>query len=146
MSESIEIRQVGEKEFWIGKNKASLIEKNIIYVIAVGEVTTELAIAQIEVHNKLEALVDGPVNYLIDLNDAGKSSTEARKIWEQISADEKTNKVAIFGLHPVARMVASFVMGISGKSNQRFLKTKEEALRWLREGSNINLINYGNED
>jgi hypothetical protein len=133
MSESIEIRQVSEKEIWVGENKASLIEKNIIYIIAVGEVTTELAIAQVESLNKLEALVDGPVNYLIDLNNAGKSSPEARKIWEQIGNDEKTNKVAIFGLHPVARMLASFVMGISGKSNKRFLKTHEEALRWLRE-------------
>jgi len=68
----------------VGQNKASLIEKNIIYVIAVGEVTTELAIAQVEGLNKLEALADGPVNYLIDLSDAGKSSPEARKIWEKL--------------------------------------------------------------
>jgi hypothetical protein len=133
MVTKIEIKRISEKEFWIGENKASLIEKNIIYVIAVGEVTTELAIAQIEVHNKLEALVDGPVNYLIDLNNAGKSSPEARKIWEQIGENAKKSKLALFGLNSVARMLASFVMGISGKSNQRFFKTKEEALRWLRE-------------
>jgi len=133
MVTKIEIKQVSEKEFWIGKNKASLIEKNIIYVIAVGEVTTELAIAQVEGLNKLEALADGPVNYLIDLSDAGKSSPEARKIWEKIGGNVTTSKLALFGLNSVARMLASFVMGISGKSNQRFFKTKEEALRWLRE-------------
>jgi hypothetical protein len=133
MSVSTEIRQVSEKEIWVGQNKASLIEKNIIYVIAVGEVTTELAIAQVEGLNKLEALADGPVNYLIDLSDAGKSSPEARKIWEKIGGNVTTSKLALFGLNSVARMLASFVMGISGKSNQRFFKTKEEALRWLRE-------------
>ena len=133
MITKIEIKRISEKEFWIGENKASLIEKNIIYVIAVGEVTTELAIAQVEVHNKLEALVDGPVNYLIDLSDGGKSSPEARKIWEQIGENVKKSKLAFFGLNSVARMLASFVMGISGKSNQRFFKTKAEALRWLRE-------------
>jgi len=133
MSVSTEIRQVSEKEIWVGQNKASLIEKNIIYVIAVGEVTTELAIAQVEGLNKLEALADGPVNYLIDLSDAGKSSPEARKIWEKIGGNVTTSKLALFGLNSVARMLASFVMGICGKSNQRFFKTKEEALRWLRE-------------
>jgi hypothetical protein len=133
MSVSTEIRQVSEKEIWVGQNKASLIEKNIIYVIAVGEVTTELAIAQVEGLNKLEALADGPVNYLIDLNDAGKSSPEARKVWEKIGENVKKSKLALFGLNSVARMLASFVMGICGKSNQRFFKTKEEALRWLRE-------------
>jgi hypothetical protein len=133
MSESIEIKQVSENEFRIGENRVSLIDKNIIYVIAIGEATTQLATAQIEIHNRLEVLIDGPVSYLIDLNNAGKSSPEARKIWEKIGEKVKVKKLALFGLNSVSRMLASFVMGISGKANQRFFMTKEEALGWLRE-------------
>lgn len=67
------------------------------------------------------------------LNKAGKSSPEARLIWQQISGLEKTNKVAKYGLNPVARVLASFVIGVYHKSNMRFFSTKEEAMTWLLE-------------
>jgi len=46
---------------------------------------------------------------------------------------ERTGKVALFGLNPVARVIASFVMGVTRKKDMRFFKTREEALAWLRE-------------
>jgi len=65
------------------------------------------------------------------LNNCGKNEPGARLIWSQISDEENTNKVALFGMHPVARVLASFVMGITNRNNQRFFKTKEEAVNWL---------------
>jgi len=50
-----------------------------------------------------------------------------------VSEYEKTGKVAVFGLHPVARVIASFVMGVSKNKDMRFFKAKEEALAWLKE-------------
>jgi hypothetical protein len=47
--------------------------------------------------------------------------------------DTKTGKTAFFGMHPVARVIASFVMGVSPNKMMRFFKTKEDALIWLRE-------------
>ena len=47
--------------------------------------------------------------------------------------DEKLVKIAIFGLNPVARVIASFIMGVAKKKDQRFFKTKEEALAWLKQ-------------
>ena len=47
--------------------------------------------------------------------------------------DEKIGKVALFGLHPVARVIASFVMGVTKKEDMRFFRTKEEALAWIKD-------------
>ena len=47
--------------------------------------------------------------------------------------NEKIGKVALFGLHPVARVIAAFIMGITRKKDMRFFKSKEEALAWLKE-------------
>lgn len=123
-----------ENEIWIGENKTFfLTDLNIIHVIACGEQTTELAIMQKEINYKLFGLTEEKISFLIDLNKCGKNSPEARQIWNQLGDDEKTNKVAIFGLHPVARVIANFSMGASKNKNQRFFKTQEEAMTWLLE-------------
>jgi len=129
--EKIEAKQISETEFMVGNNRTSIIEGNIIYVIVNGEQTTELAILQKEVNLKLANLINGQISYLIDLNKAGKNSPDARNIWIEISNLEITKKVANFGIHPVARVLASFVVRVSGKQNVYFFKTKEEALTWL---------------
>ena len=74
--------------------------------------------------------VEGKVNTLIDLNKAGKTSTAARKKQKEISEHEKVGKVALFGLGPVAKVIASFFMGISMKKDMQFFKTREEASEW----------------
>jgi hypothetical protein len=133
MSKSLEIKYVCDTEIWIGENVTHLIEGKIIYIICVGEQTTEMANAHIKVNNQLFNMVEGKVYFLIDLNKCGKSSPEARQIWNQLSEIDKTAKVAIFGIHPVARVLASFVISLSKRNNQRFFKTKEESLQWLLE-------------
>jgi len=70
---------------------------------------------------------------LLDINKAGQVSSGARKIGKETFEDEKVGKVAFVGLHPVARVIASFVMGVTRKKDMRFFKTKEEALAWLKE-------------
>jgi hypothetical protein len=134
MATNLEIIQVSENEIWIGENKTFfLTDLNIIHVIACGEQTTEVAIMQKEINYKLFGLTEEKISYLIDLNKCGKNSPEARQIWNQLSDDEKTNKVAIFGIHPVARVLANFSMGTSKNKNQHFFKTQEEAMTWLLE-------------
>jgi len=46
--------------------------------------------------------------------------------------NEKIRKIAIWGLSPVARVIASFVMGIS-KKDIRFFNSEEKALSWLKK-------------
>jgi hypothetical protein len=133
LKSEIEIIQAGEKEFKIGLNRTELIHGNIIYVIAMGPQTSQTAQAQFEVNKVLLQQVHGPINYLIDLNDCGKSSPEARKVWKELSEDEKAYKVALFGMHPVAKVLASFVMNLTLNHKMQFFKTKEEGLKWIRK-------------
>jgi len=114
------------------KSTTTLIEGNIIYVVAIGEQTTEIALKQCETNSEIAQLIDGKVNYLINLNKSGKSSPEARKIWKSIIDEESSNKIALFGLHPVARVLASFVMNLTSSKNVRFFNTYEESVAWLK--------------
>lgn len=115
----------------VGESKVSVIHHNIIYVNAIGEQTYELALEHKEVIFKFSEAIQGQINLLIDLNQCGKNSSEARLIWKELSEHKNTHRVAIFGLHPVARVSASFVMGITNKNNQKFFSTKEQSIAWL---------------
>lgn len=127
----IEIKRISDTEIWLGENKATIIEGNIIFVIAKGEQSTEIAMKHQEIYDLLALSIVGKVNYLIDLNHCGKNSPEAREIWKNISEQSNTGRVATFGLNPVARVIASFVIGNYKQGNLRFFNTKEEAILWL---------------
>ena len=129
----VEIKQVSEREIWVGESRFYLGEDNILYETVVGEQTERMATEMRKVTEKLQNIVDGKVNVLIDLNEAGTPSSGARKIGQEAFENEKVGKIALFGLHPVARVIASFVMGVTRKKDIRFFKTKEKALTWLKE-------------
>ncbi len=129
----MEIRYINDKELAIGENRCVVLNNNIIFITAIDEQTDEIARLQEEGNTKLREQVKGKVSYLIDLNQAGKSTPEARKIWNKLSEDQGTHKVALYGMHPVARVLASFVMTITKKNEMEFFKTKEAALAWLKK-------------
>ncbi len=129
----VEIKQVSEREIWVGGNRLYFGEDNICYITVVGEVGEEIAIAIKEVDLKFKNMIEEKLNILADLNKAGHQSSEARKIWKDMTEGDKTGKVAMFGMHPVARVLASFVMGVSRNKDMLFFKSKDEALVWLKE-------------
>ena len=122
-----------DREIWVGKNRLYLGKDNITYFFLVGEHDENTARACGEAFLKLINMGEGQVQALGDLNKAGKQSPEARKIWKEVSEHEKVGKLALIGMHPVARVIASFVIGMTKKKNMRYFKTKEEALAWLKE-------------
>jgi len=122
-----------DREIWAGENRLYLGEDNILYVTVVGEVDGKAAAAIRGIDRKFKSMTEGKFHVLGDLNKAGKQSAEARKIWKEMTEDDRTGKIAMCGMHPVARVIASFVMGNTRKEDMRFFKTKEEALTWLRE-------------
>ncbi len=133
MDQSAEIRQISDQETFIGPTRMFLDDNNLIWITAVGEMDDELAALCREVALKFFKTAIGKIDILIDLNKSGKSSTGARKIWRELSGHEKVAKIALFGQHPVARVVASFVMGITNKPDMKFFKTEQEALAWLNK-------------
>ena len=122
-----------DRKIWVGENWAYLGEDNITYFVLVGEHDENIAIACGEAFLKLINMVEGKGKALGDINKTGKQSLEARKIWKKISENEKVGKLALIGMHPVARVLASFIIGTTKKKDMRFFKTKEEALAWLKE-------------
>lgn len=121
----------GDREVWVGKERIYLGEDNIFYITAGGEMDEKTAIQIKKVFLKLLNMAEGKVNYLIDLTEAKKQSPGARKIWKEMSEHEKTGKLALFGMHPLSRVLASFVMEVTKKKDMKFFKTKEKALAWL---------------
>jgi len=124
-----------EREILIGESRFYLGEDNIIYETIVGETDDEMGIALAEATNKLKKMAEGEVGLLIDINRAGKPSKKARDGVRRNFEGEGIGKVAIFGMNPVARVIASFVMGVSKKKDMRLFKTKEEAFVWLKKDS-----------
>ncbi len=83
---------------------------------------------------------ENKVNFSADLNKVGQPSSEARKIFRDLQDHDKVSKTALFGIHLVAKIIASFVMSISKKGNQRFFSTKEDALTWLKSSNIISKL------
>ena len=121
------------REILAGQNRIYLGEDNILYYVNIGEIDEELAHESCEAMLKLRDMGEGTVHFLIDLNKGGKTSAKARKIFQDFTQKNVHGKLALCGMHPIARVLASFFMGITQKEDMRFFKTKEEALDWLRE-------------
>ena len=119
-----------DREIWVDESRFYLGEDNILYETIVGEFDETKALEAKEAVFKLMNKVNERVDILIDLNNAGNQSSKARKIGKEMFENEK---IALFGLNPVSRVIASFVMGFTDKKDMRFFKTKEEALVWLKE-------------
>ena len=122
-----------DRGIWVADNRLYLDEDNILHVIRVGVVDKEAAIEIASSALKLVELVDGKVKILTDLNRAGGSSSEARKVYQEMLEHVKLDRLALCGLHPVARVIASFTMGVTKKRTVRFFTTKAEALAWLKD-------------
>ena len=121
-----------DREIWIGENRFYLGEDNIIYETVVGEVDEKIAIAMEEASIKFRKMTEEKLDVLVDLNKAGKPTLKARQIARRRLDNERVGRVAIFGMNPVAKVVASFIMGVTKKKNMRFFKTKEEARTWIK--------------
>jgi len=124
---------VERNEIKLGESKVYLNEDNTLCIDVVGELTGEMAAPLKEGLLKLMDRVPGKVNLLTDLNKAGKPSVKVREAGREVAENPKTGKIAIFGIHQVARMIAVFWMSKFTKQDMRFFKTKEEALAWLEE-------------
>lgn len=122
-----------DKEMWLGESRFYLGDDNILYIDVVGELTDDMAEPLKEGALKLMNMVPGKVNVLADLNKVGIPSAKVREKGMEAAEYEKAGKVALFGMHAVARVIASFWIGLAKKKEIRFFKTKEEALAWLKE-------------
>lgn len=126
MAEKKKEVRVGDTRIWLG-------EDNILRIKTLGDVDEETVKVIYDVCTKMTAAIAGKVNILIDLNHCGKLSAKSRRFGQVKFEKEETGKVALIGMHPVARVLASFLIGMIRKKDLCFFKTEEEALAWLNE-------------
>ncbi len=122
------------QEYYVDRHHYCLTDDYIICVTLNGEVDYEQALRCKAVSTKLHTMFEGPKRVLVDLNKAGKQSAEARKVFAELTdLGARPVKVALWGLHPVARIIASFFAGITDNKKSKFFSDKEKALSWLKE-------------
>ncbi len=130
----VEIQKINERELKVGKVRLFLSNDDIFYHISSGDLDEEHAASCCE--QTLELLrfhekEDAP--FLIDLNKGGKTSYRARKILKEFTEKNVHGKLGLYGMHPVARILASFFQSMARKDNVRFFKTEADALEWIKE-------------
>ncbi len=126
-------QKIGDREYLLGENRIQILEDSIVYVEVVGEQTDEHAeLIRKNVHIIAQSL-PGKMRQLINLNNSGKSSPKCRELFKQLNEENISDRVAVFGMHPVARVLAIFVTGVTQQKHVRFFTNKEEALNWLRQ-------------
>jgi hypothetical protein len=121
------------REIHIGEHLFHLAEDNILYITVVGEQDEKTALAMKEAAIKFTGMVEDKLNIFVDNSKAGKASPAARKLFNDLMDLKEFGRIAIFGAHPVARVLATFVIGISRKKDVRFFSSREKALAWLRK-------------
>jgi hypothetical protein len=68
-----------------------------------------------------------------DLSEAGKATSEARKIYADLMKMKKIDRQAFVGMRTMTRVIVSFIMNFSGVKNVEYFQTEEPALKWLKE-------------
>jgi len=79
--------------------------------------------------------VDKPLRILNDVRQAGKVSSKARRLITGMVRDPRVGKFAIVGVDRYARVLVSFLAKAAGQDSIRFFEGEEEALAWLKAGS-----------
>ena len=107
------------------------VEDNILYIISNGDTDQAAAIRIKELI--LEFFKErNKTSIFVDMNNFGKITPEARRTAKEVMNHEKTGNIAFVGNHPVARVIAEFLMLVSGNKRSRFFSNEEEALTWLK--------------
>jgi len=124
-----------DREVWVEGSRFYLGKDDILYATIVGEIDNKLALEFKDATLKFNRIrkSDGRMNILVDNDRSGKISSNARKVIKELCESRKTGKVAIYGMNPVARVIASFLMGVTRKKDMRFFETREKALAWIKE-------------
>lgn len=119
------------KETRVDEHWFRLEDCNIISITINGDVDTAAAVKFTEVTEGFLQSAGQKLHMLIDLNKAGNASLEARHEGKARMADDRIAKIAYFGLHPVARMIAFFMIELARNNKMRFFGTEEAARQWL---------------
>ncbi|MEZ5070550.1 MAG: hypothetical protein R2751_06210 [Bacteroidales bacterium] len=121
------------KQIQIGENTYELLPSATVHLVLHGEQTDEIAKGYLALHDHAVREFGGRVRYLIDMNGAGKISPKARRMVKGLALAGETEKVAVYGTHPLSRHYANLVLKSFGNDNSRFFPDRPRAEAWLAE-------------
>lgn len=118
------------------KDKIVWIEDDIIMTTCVAGLGEEKAIQFIDEFSEALDKFEENGKAVIDAT-SGKATISAkiRKKYVELGKKIKADKVVVFGMNTLQRTVASFVIKAipkMGIKELKFLKTREEALKWIK--------------
>ncbi len=113
----------------MGHMEYNVVEEKIVHIIASG-VFYEADVPTVE--KKINELSkDGVTRAIIDIADCEISTLKTRKAFSNLVKKVKVEKIAFIGGNAVIRMMASFVMKVSG-FHGKFFKEYDKGLKWLK--------------
>ena len=127
------IEKLSSSKYKLLDNTLEQIKTDLVFVIIVGDQNSITALKIKEVVDIFTHGISNKMNYLIDITKSGKVTHGARSIYKMLAEDEHTRRAGLFGLNPVARVLASFVINTYKKDNLKFFSTRDDALQWLLE-------------
>ena len=129
------------KEWEIGEHKAEFDEEyRALVVTTAGLFKAENVAEFMKVLSEAYEGLDSGRNMLFDVTYSSSKmmDKEARDaLMEEFSkfGNDGTDKVAVVGATPSVRMLSKVMMKvIGGAESTRFFKTREDALKWFKEG------------
>jgi hypothetical protein len=122
-----------KREVWVGESSFYMRPDGILHIITIGDVDDKIAEISKEAVLQLEAKLGKSKGVMVDLNKAGKQSPKARRTWKSMhETGDHPIKLALFGMNPVSRVIASFFLQIMVNKKIKFFTTEEIALNWLK--------------
>lgn len=112
------------------------MDERIIKVGLIGYVDDETGDAFLaELNQYIEAAsVEKPLYILTGRDSTTRTSKEARRRFTLFAQDPRLGSVAITQSNPFIKVLATFIIKASGRSNlARFFDTEEEGFAWLKE-------------
>ena len=98
-------------------------------------VVDEAAVAEFKEHVApylATATAEAPLHFIADAAQEGSWAFSARREFTDYFADKRLGKVAIINASRFTRVVATFLMKATGRSDEvRFFDNEQEATKWL---------------
>ncbi|MEZ5070446.1 MAG: STAS/SEC14 domain-containing protein [Bacteroidales bacterium] len=127
----LESYRTGDSTFEIAGQRIALLGDGVLRIEAIGDMDDDKLDRIRAVYRDVFSLAGDAVRLLVDLNQTGHNPPEARRFWRSLSAHKSVEAIAMVGIHPVARVLATFVIGSLGLEKYRFFEREEDALDWL---------------
>ena len=107
-------------------------DEKVVRARATGVLDVDEAQGILEATEKIAQDHKDSINWLIDLNQMTKVTSQARKILAEASGHPSIHRYAFVGASIFIRTVANFIAAAGGQKKSRHFTEEKEALEWIK--------------